>query len=114
MNLPYTYLNDLTENSAPPEDGIVSRTVYNDNDVKVMLFGFGPGQELSEHTASKPAMLYFVDGEGTVGLGADTHPVQAGSFVHMPAELKHSVHATTQLRMLLVLLKSAAAHAPAD
>jgi len=107
MNLPYTYLEDIVQDTTPPEDGIVSRTVYADDHVKVVLFGFGPGQELSEHTASKPAILYFIDGEGSVGLGEEIHPVKAGSFVHMAAELEHSVHATTQLRMLLVLLKSA-------
>lgn len=50
-------------------------------------------------------MLYFVKGTATVGLGNDVHEAQAGTWVHMPAGLKHSIKAETPLVMLLVLLK---------
>ena len=70
-----------------------------------MIFGFGEGQELSEHTASKPAMLFFVKGEARMGLGDDVQVAQAGTWVHMPANLKHSIMAKTPVVMLLVLFK---------
>ena len=70
-----------------------------------MVFGFAQGEELSEHTASKPAVLYFVKGEATVDLGDDVQEAQAGTWVHMPASLKHSIKAKTPVVMLLVLLK---------
>jgi quercetin dioxygenase-like cupin family protein len=67
--------------------------------------GFGQGQELSEHTAAKPAILFFVKGEATVGLGDDVQDAQTGPWVNMPANLKHSIKAKTPVVMLLVLLK---------
>jgi len=70
-----------------------------------VVFGFGQGQELSEHTAAKPAMLFFVKGEASVGLGDDVQQAQAGTWVHMPANLKQSIKAKTPVVMLLVLLK---------
>ena len=70
-----------------------------------MVFGFGQGQELSEHTAEKPAMLFFVKGEARVGLGDDLQEAQAGTWVHMSANLKHSIMARTPVVMLLALLK---------
>ena len=88
-----------------PADGILSRTIFEDNRIKAVVFGFGQGQELSEHTAAKPAMLYFVNGEASLGLGDDMQEAQAGTWVHMPAGLKHSIKAKTPLVMLLVLLK---------
>lgn len=60
---------------------------------------------MSEHTASKPAMLYFVKGEATLGLGDELQAAQVGTWVHMPAGLKHSIKAKTPVVMLLVLLK---------
>lgn len=69
------------------------------------MFGFGQGQELSEHTASKPAMLFFVKGEAVVGLGGDLMDAGAGTWIHMPPCLKHSIKAKTPAVMLLVLLK---------
>lgn len=101
----YTHLLDLVQEANPPADGILSRTVFQDERIKAVLFGFGVGQELSEHTAAKPAMLFFVKGEADVGLGEDMQAAQAGTWVHMPAGLKHSIKAKTPLVMLLVLLK---------
>ena len=65
----YTHILDLAKESEPPADGILSKTIYQDDQIKAVGFGFGQGQELSEHTAAKPAMLFFVKGKATVGLG---------------------------------------------
>jgi len=90
-----------------PEESIVSRQVVNDELVKVTLFGFAAGQELSEHTASKSAILQVVSGEGTFGLGAEVMEVGPGSWVHMAPHLPHTVTARTTLVLLLVMLKGA-------
>lgn len=101
----YTHILDLAQAAEPPADGILSRTLFQDEHVKAVVFGFGQGQELSEHTAAKPAMLFFVKGEASLGLGEDVQPAQAGTWVHMPANLKHSIRARTPVVMLLLLLK---------
>jgi quercetin dioxygenase-like cupin family protein len=105
MTTIYTHILDLVKVAEPPADGILSRTVFQDDGVKAVVFGFGQGQELSEHTAAKPAMLFFVKGQATVGLGDDVQDAQPGTWVHMPAGLKHSIKANTPVVMLLVLLK---------
>lgn len=96
---------DLAKEAEPPADGILSRTILQDDRLKAVVFGFGQGQELSEHTAAKPAMLFFVKGVATVGLGDDVKDAGAGTFVHMPPGLKHSIKAKSLMVMLLVLLK---------
>lgn len=73
--------------------------------INAVILGFGQGEELSEHTAAKSAMLFFMKGEATVGLGEDVQEAQGGTWVHMPAGLKHSIKAKTPVVMLLVLLK---------
>jgi quercetin dioxygenase-like cupin family protein len=105
MSNNYTHIIDLTKDVEPPDDGILTRTLYNDDDVKAVIFGFGQGEELSEHTASIPAILHFVTGEATLTLGEDTVEAQPGTWVHMPANLQHSVKAKTPVVMLLTLLK---------
>ncbi|MBI3866667.1 MAG: cupin domain-containing protein [Planctomycetia bacterium] len=105
MTTAYTYFLDLAKESEPPADGILSRTVFQDDRIKAVAFGFAQGQELSEHTAAKPAMLSFVKGEATVRLGDDVQDAQSGTWIHMPANLKHSIKAKTPVVMLLVLLK---------
>ena len=85
-------------------DTIVSRTLYDGEQVRAIVFGFAPGQELSEHTASKRALLYFVRGEAVLTLGGETMPARTGTFVEMDPHLSHSIAAQTETVMLLLML----------
>jgi quercetin dioxygenase-like cupin family protein len=87
-----------------PEKGIVSQTLARRDGFKATLFGFAPGEELTEHTASKQAILHFLDGEGELSLGEERYDVKAGSWTWMPPNLPHGVRARTELRMLLLLI----------
>ena len=105
MSHNYTHIIDLAKEVEPPEDGILTRTLFNNDDVKAVIFGFGQGEELSEHTAAMPAILHFLKGEATLSLGDDCVEAQPGTWIHMPPDLKHSVEAKTPVVMLLLLLK---------
>jgi quercetin dioxygenase-like cupin family protein len=96
---------DLAKAVTPPTDGIISHTIYQDSSVKAVLFGFGQGQELSEHTASKPAIMHFLTGESEVTLGDRKLNATEGTWVHMAAGQPHSIVAKTPATMLLLLLK---------
>jgi quercetin dioxygenase-like cupin family protein len=106
MSHNYTHIVDLAKEVEPPEDGILTRTLYNDDHVKTVIFGFGQGEELSDHTASMPAILHFIQGEATLTLGDETVEAQPGTWIHMAANLQHSVKTKTPVVMLLLLLKS--------
>ena len=67
----YTFLSELTKEVSIPEKGILSRTLQDDGRSKIVLFAFAPGEELSEHTSSMPAVLYFLQGEAELTLGSD-------------------------------------------
>ena len=105
MNQNYTHIIDLVKEVEPPKDGILTRTLFNDDDVKAVIFGFGQGEELSEHTASMPAILHFIQGEAILTLGDDTIEAQPGTWIHLPANLQHSVQTKSPVVMLLLLLK---------
>ncbi|MEJ5252281.1 MAG: cupin domain-containing protein [Chthonomonadetes bacterium] len=105
MANPYLFLTDLAQQVEIPQDGILSRTLYQDEHVKVVLFGFDKGQDLSEHTASMPALLHFVQGEATLTLGSEERIATAGTWVYMTPNLPHSVVAKTPVVMLLILLR---------
>jgi quercetin dioxygenase-like cupin family protein len=106
VNDNFTHIIDLAKEVEPPEDGILTRTLFNDDHVKVVIFGFGSGQELSEHTASMPAILHFIQGEATLTLGDETVEALPGTWIHLPANLQHSIQAKTPVVMLLLLLKN--------
>jgi quercetin dioxygenase-like cupin family protein len=92
-----------------PEDGIISRTIYQDATIKAVLFGFAAGQELSEHTAALPAIMHILQGEARITLGEEVVEARPNMWVHMPARLPHSLQARTPVVMLLLLLKGSRA-----
>jgi quercetin dioxygenase-like cupin family protein len=99
-----TNLNEVLPEVLP--ESIVSRKVFADEQVRVVLFGFAAGESLSEHTAAQAAMLHFVQGQARVTLGeAEAVTAVPGTFIHMPAHLPHSVYAETDVVMMLTLLK---------
>ena len=106
MSTPYFAVeNLLAQVSEIAPDSIISRTFYADEHVKVILFGFAAGQELSEHTASKPAMLHFLQGEARLTLGDQQMQAGPGTWVHMQPNLPHSILTEPSVVMLLYLLQ---------
>ncbi len=87
-----------------PADSIISRAVHKDAAANVTLFGFAAGQELTEHTAARPAVLHILSGQARLTLGAETLRAGPGTWVQMPAHLPHSIQAETGLTMILYLL----------
>lgn len=105
MDLPYTYIVDLVDQLPDiPEDSIVSRTIYSDKVLKGVLFGFAPGEELSEHTSTKVATIQILQGEAELTLGEDAMMAGPGTWVHMPPNLPHSILAKTKVVMLLTMV----------
>ena len=88
-------------------NGIVSRTLLRTPTVRVVLFGFSEGQELTEHTSTQHALVEVLSGECEFSLSGKPHLLKAGDFMNMPPNLPHAVKATRQFSMLLTLFKPA-------
>jgi quercetin dioxygenase-like cupin family protein len=104
MTQTYVYIPDLASEAPVPLGGILSRTLHSAGGGKIVLFAFDAGQELSEHTASRPAILHILSGHGRIKLGDDERDARPGTWVYMPAGLVHALKAQSPLTMLLTLL----------
>ena len=104
----YTFLKNLSDEVEIPSKGILSRPIFNDDHLRVVLFGLAAGEEMTEHTTSMEATLHFISGEAELTLGEDRFEVQAGSWTQMTPRLPHSILAKTDTVMLLTLLKQSA------
>jgi quercetin dioxygenase-like cupin family protein len=71
--------------------------------VEFLLFAFAAGEQLSEHTSARPAIIHVLEGEGELTVGAHASPAQPGTWVRMAPEVKHSLAARTPMRMALYL-----------
>ena len=88
-------------------NGIVSRTVFATPATRIILFGFAPGQELTEHTSARHALVQMLSGECEFTVVGRKQTLKTGDFLHLPPGLPHAVLATQQFAMLLTLTQPA-------
>ncbi|MCP3974432.1 MAG: cupin domain-containing protein [bacterium] len=105
VSLSATVFRDLAAEVAIPEEGTLSRVLFKDDQIRLVAFAFDAGQELTDHTASVAAIVEVVTGRLLVGLDGEQVELAPGSWVHMPANLRHSVQAIEPSVMLLTMLK---------
>ncbi len=100
----YTFLPDLAAEVDVPKDGTLSRVLYKDNRIRLVAFAFDTGQELTEHTASIPAVVQVISGKIEMGLAGDTIEFGPGAWVRMDARLPHSLLALEPTVLILTML----------
>lgn len=105
----YTCYPDLADEVAIPEDGILSRVLHKDDHIRLVVFAFDEGQELTEHTAAVPAVVQVIRGRIGVDVGGDRVEMVAGAWLRMDARLPHSLVATEPSVVLLTLFTAASA-----
>lgn len=101
-----TVFRDVAAEVTIPKDGTLSRVLYKDEQVRLVVFAFDAGQELTDHTAAMAAIVQVVSGRIRLGLADEQVEMTPGSWVHMRANLRHSVVALEPSVMLLTMLRA--------
>ena len=84
--------------------GIVSRTLLQSPEARVVLFTFAEGQELTAHTSARRALVQILDGVCDFFFAGRWQRLPAGTFLHLPPNHPHAVRATAgPFSMLLTL-----------
>lgn len=98
---------DLGAEGVVPNRGIHSAALHNDARVRVVSLAMAAGEELTDHAASSDATLLVVRGRANLDLGEDGRVIDAGpgTWVMMPAGLRHAVRAHEPTVLLLTLLR---------
>ncbi|HEX7950020.1 MAG TPA: cupin domain-containing protein [Candidatus Limnocylindrales bacterium] len=99
-----TIVADLLAEAPIPARGIHSQTLSDADGVELILFAFAPGEQLSEHTSARPAIVHVLAGEADVTVGDEASQAGAGTWIRMAANTRHSIVARTGLVMALYLL----------
>jgi len=85
---------------------IVSKVISKKETGTITLFAFDKGQSLSTHSAPYDAYVQIVDGCAEIKVSDKEFLVEKGKMLIMPANIPHSVEASEQMKMLLVMIKS--------
>ena len=89
------------------QDGaVVSREIVRKPTGSVTLFAFDAGQGLSEHTAPFDALVQVLEGEAEIMVSGQSHRVQGGEMILLPAGQPHALKAITRFKMMLTMIRS--------
>jgi quercetin dioxygenase-like cupin family protein len=104
-SMPHTLIPDLPGRAEIPEQGTLSRVLHDDDRLRLVLFAFDSGQELTEHTAGLPAVLQVISGRFRVTAGGDTFEIGSEAWLLLDAGQPHSLVALEPARLLLTMLR---------
>jgi quercetin dioxygenase-like cupin family protein len=95
----------LAEATQFSDTGIVSRALHDQGGVRVSLFTYAAGQQITEHATPARALVQILSGACEFSLAGKKTPLRAGDLLHMPPGLPHAVLATEAFSMLLVTIR---------
>jgi len=85
-------------------EATTSRTVVSNDAARVVCFSMDAGQELTDHSAPRPAVVHVLEGELAFSVAGQRHELAAGDVVYLAPNERHAVVAQTPCRFLLVLV----------
>ena len=88
------------------EHGIVSKKLLGSNGGNITLFAFDKGESLEKHSTPHKAMVLALEGEATFSIGNTTSKLKKDDFLTLAENEEHSLEATTEFKMLLIIIKS--------
>ena len=94
------------------ESGIVSRTLLATPSLRVVLFALAAGQELTEHTSSRRALVQILSGVCEFKFNGSWQTLAVGELLHMPPNHAHAVRVGQMPCAFLLILHSDGCEAP--
>lgn len=94
----------LSEAAQFSPSGVVSRTLLQSMDLRIILFTFAEGQELTSHTNRRRAVVQILDGACEFLFAGRWQRLEAGTLLHLPPNHPHAVRATVGAFSMLLTL----------
>ena len=94
--------------------GIVSRTLLQTPEARVILFTFADGQELTSHTSRRRALVQILNGVCDFFFAGRWQRLAAGMLLHLPPDHPHAVRAAAGAFSMLLTLGAEPASVPSE
>ncbi len=99
----HVFVPDVSAEVEIPRDGTLSRVLHQDDSVRLVAFAFDAGQELTEHTAARPAVVQVISGRIEMGVDGIAFEMTPGGWLLLDARQSHSLRAVEPSLVLLTL-----------
>jgi len=87
-----------------PKEGILSKQIVKTKKTDVTLFCMAKNSGLDEHTSTKQAVIYVVEGKGIFNLNNKKIKMLPGVFIFMKENAIHSLKAEENTTFILSLV----------
>ena len=101
--MPHAVLLDVVTAVDITPGAVVSRVIFRDDQTEVTVFGFDAGEGLSEHQASRAAIIQVMKGKLEFVADGEHFSAEPGFWLHMDPGTSHSLTAQEPTVMLLTL-----------
>ena len=86
-----------------PDSGILSKEIVRNDKMNVTLMCMAAGTEMSEHTSTRQATVYVIEGQGVFSLEGKDITMAPGALIHMAADCAHALRAAENTSFILTL-----------
>lgn len=102
--MPHVVLSEVAAAIDVQTGAVVSRAIFRDERTEVTVFGFDAGEGLSEHQASRSAIVQVVKGRLEFFAEGEQLDAEPGFWLHLDPGTPHSLTAREPTVMLLTLI----------
>lgn len=103
--MPHVFIDAAAAVQIQP-GAVVSKVIHRDEQLDVTVFGFDAGEGLTEHTASRAAIVEVLSGRLRLVVDGEELDGRPGAWMLMEAGAPHSLEALEPTLMLLTLLRT--------
>jgi quercetin dioxygenase-like cupin family protein len=100
----HTAIDDPTGAVEVQPGAVVSKVLFRGGGLDVTVFAFDAGEGLTEHTATRAAIVEVLSGRMRVRVDEVEHDAGPGWWLHMAPGTPHGLEAIDPSRILLTLL----------
>lgn len=99
-------VNGLAEALPVTASATTSRSLVDNDRVRVVAFAFDTGEQLTEHTAAMPAVVQLISGALRFEVAGEAHQLAPGDCAYLAAREPHSLEALEPSLMTLVMIRA--------
>ncbi|MBI5284344.1 MAG: cupin domain-containing protein [Chloroflexi bacterium] len=98
-------IEDVAKTVTVQPGAVVSKVIHRDADVDVTVFAFDAGEGITQHTASRPAIVQVLAGRLRFTTEGEDLNAVPGTWIYLSAGAPHTIAAVEPTVMLLTLLR---------
>jgi quercetin dioxygenase-like cupin family protein len=104
--MPHVAVTDAASAVVVQAGAVVSKVIHRDQNLDVTVFGFDAGEGLTEHRASRTALVQVLAGRLRLTVDGEDLDAGPGFLLYMAPDTPHALVASEPTTMLLTLVRT--------